>query len=65
MNLYTIEFVLEGNTTRTVDIRARNKIEAVTEAYNKLPGWRTKDSVVSINILEDKNNETTAENYRN
>lgn len=63
-NLYTIEFI-QGGTKHTVGIRARNKVEAIAQGFEKLGSWREKDSVDSINIIEDAGNaELTAADYK-
>jgi hypothetical protein len=64
MKLYTIEFTI-GGTVHGVSVRARNKIEAVATGFSKLRGWRQKDLVDEIRIIEDNGNrEATADDYK-
>lgn len=63
-NLYTIEFDLEG-TASIINVRAKNKIEAITSAMEKVRAWRDKDRITNIKIIEDAGNrELTAEDYK-
>ncbi|CAN7622753.1 hypothetical protein LJR153_004692 [Paenibacillus sp. LjRoot153] len=64
MKLYTIELTVRG-IVHGFTVRARNKIEAVAAGFSKLRGWREKDEVDEIRIIEDNGNpKATAEDYK-
>lgn len=64
MKTYIIEFGMGESSKYTVKIKARNKIEAVNQAFDKLNGWREKDSVESISItVVEGSPETSFKDY--
>ncbi|MGY3386824.1 hypothetical protein ACVWZB_004778 [Paenibacillus polymyxa] len=63
--LYLVVFISGKNKTYIAVRNARNKPEAIAEAFVKLGSWRAKDRVDSIDIIEDMNNpEATIDDYR-
>lgn len=63
-NIYTVEIISRG-IKGSVHLRARNKVEAVTRGMDKiLRGWRDKDGIEEIRVIEDsRNRELGAADY--
>lgn len=63
-NIYTVEIISRG-VKHYMHLRARNKVEAVTRGMDKLlRGWRDKDGIEEIRVIEDsRNRELGAADY--
>ncbi|BFH15889.1 hypothetical protein WJ0W_003306 [Paenibacillus melissococcoides] len=63
-NIYTVEIISRGMKHYT-NLRARNKVEAVTRGVDKLlRSWRDKDGIEEIRVIEDsRNRELGAADY--
>lgn len=64
-NLYNIDITDENGMVSRMGIRANNKVEAITMSMERIRGWRNKDRIQNIEVIEDAGNrELTAEDYK-